>query len=104
MQVFQSLIEIQRDVTTISANTERLVIDVNKLDGKVSKIETTLAQAKGFGVAAIILIPICAAIVWWLIGGKLESLRDQLLSATKPPVAYQTAPSSPQQAMPPTHQ
>jgi hypothetical protein len=103
MQVFQSLIEIQRDVATISAKAERLVTDVSKLDGKVSKIETALAQAKGFGIAAIILIPICTAIIWWLIGGKLESLRDQLLSA-RPSIAHEVVPSPPKEAVPTAHQ
>jgi hypothetical protein len=50
------------------------------------------------------LIPICAAIIWWLIGGKLENLRDQLLSAARPSAAHQAPPLPSQQATPPTHQ
>lgn len=95
MQVFQSLIEIQRDIASLSTKTERLVTDVNKLDGKVSAIEASLALAKGFGIAAIILIPICAAVVWWLIGAKLEGLRDQLLGAARPAVTQQVTPLPP---------
>ena len=95
MQVFQSLIEIQKDISSISTKTERLIADVSKLDRKVSGIETSLALAKGLGIAGIILIPICAAIIWWLIGAKLENLRDQLLGASKPPVAQQVVPPSP---------
>jgi hypothetical protein len=105
MQIFQSLIEIQRDISSISAKTERLVDDVNKLDGKVSGIETALALAKGFGIAAIILIPICAAIIWWLIGAKLENLRDQLLSVARPPPIHQVSPILPgPPSTPATHQ
>lgn len=92
MQVFQSLIEIQKDISSISTKTERLITDVGRLDSKVSGIETSLALAKGFGIAAIILIPICAAIVWWLIGTKLEHLRDQLLEMPKPAPMQQVTP------------
>jgi hypothetical protein len=92
MQVFQSLIEIQKDISSISAKTERLVTDVGKLDNKISNIETSLALARGFGLAAVILIPICAAIIWWLIGANLERLRDQLLNASKSGSTQQVAP------------
>lgn len=95
MQVFQSLIEIQKDISSISAKTERLIGDVSKIDHEVAGIRNSLAVAKGFGIAAIILIPICAAIVWWLVGSKLENLRDQLLSASRPPSMQQTAPLPP---------
>jgi len=102
MQVFQSLIEIQKDISSISAKTERLIGDVNKIDHEVARIRNSLAVAKGFGIAAIILIPICAAIVWWLVGSKLENLRDQLLSASRPPATQQTPPLLPPAPQHPT--
>jgi hypothetical protein len=90
MQVFQSLIEIQKDISSISTKTERLITDLNKMDGKVSKIDRSLAVAKGFGIAAFILIPICATVIWWLIGTKLEHL---LLD--KPPLTQHSVPAPP---------
>jgi hypothetical protein len=90
MQVFQSLIEIQKDISSVSVKTERLITDVGRLDGRVDGISSSLAMAKGFGIAAVILIPICAAVIWWLIGAKLENLRDQLLDASKPAETHQT--------------
>ena len=95
MQVFQSLIEIQKDISSISTKTDRLITDFRTLDAKVSGLDTSLTLAKGFGIAAIILIPICATIVWWLVGSKLENLRDQLLGASRPAATQQAAPSPP---------
>jgi hypothetical protein len=80
MQVFQSLIELQKDVTSISIKTERLITDSSKLDQKVDALSQAFASAKGFGIAAIILIPICAGFVWWLIGDKLNHIRDDLVN------------------------
>lgn len=87
MQVLQSLMEMQKDVSAISTKTNRLITDVGKLDEKTGKLDRKLAIAEGFGIAAFILIPICAAFVWWLIGGQLERMRDELLprpAATQP--------------------
>ncbi len=58
--------ELQKDITTIATKTDRLISDVDKLDQKVDRVIGTLTLAKGFGIAAIILIPICATVVWCL--------------------------------------
>jgi hypothetical protein len=69
IRIFQSLIALQKDVTSISIKTERLITDSGKLDQKVDALSQAFASAKGFGIAAIILIILlCAAFVWWLIG------------------------------------
>lgn len=86
MAIFQSLTEIQKDLAANVIKTDRLIKDVEKLDTKVDSISGAISLAKGVGLAAVILIPICAAIIWWLIGAQLEHLRDQLLEASKPPV------------------
>jgi hypothetical protein len=76
MQVFQSLIEIQKDISILGTKTDRLILDVDKLekkvdkridalDEKVDKLSHALAWAKGFAVAAVLLIPISAAVIWW---------------------------------------
>jgi len=96
MQIFQTLTEIQKDLTSIGTKTERLITDVNGLNGRVDQIRISLSTAKGFGIAAMILIPACAAVIWWLIGAKLETLRNQLLNASERPAHTQTInPNSP---------
>jgi hypothetical protein len=92
MQVFQSLIEIQKDIASNSAKTDRLIADVDELDKKVDILSHALAWAKGFGIAAIILIPICAGFIWWLIGDKLDRIRDDLILGMKQPGISQPAP------------
>ena len=64
MQVFQCLIEIQKDTASLTVKTDRLIADVDMLGKKVDGLNATLAWARGFGIAAVILIPICAAIIW----------------------------------------
>lgn len=44
------------------------------LEGRMSEIEKKANYLTGFLACAIILIPICAWIVWWSLGEKVESL------------------------------
>ncbi|PNE10474.1 MAG: hypothetical protein CR217_14170 [Beijerinckiaceae bacterium] len=74
LQVLQTMMELQKDITMIGTKTDRLIIDVDKLDQKVDRVIGTLTLAKGFGIAALILIPICATVVWWLVGAKIEQV------------------------------
>jgi hypothetical protein len=96
MQVFQSLIEIQKDLSGLSSDTRRAIADIAKLDGKVSHLSEVLAWAKGFAVAAVILIPVCAGFIWWLAGDKLNHIRDELIG-----VARQSQSTQPVQPAPP---
>lgn len=93
MQVLQSLIEIQKELTANSTKTDRLINDVSGLINKVDSLGITWAWARGFAVAAFILIPICAGIVWWLIGDQLSAIRDQILRAM--PDQAVTRPAAP---------
>jgi hypothetical protein len=86
MQVFATLTEIQKDIVQISTKTDRAIADIDKLDKKVSSLGDVLNLAKGFGLAAIILIPICAGFVWWLVGDKLNNIRDDL-TRVRPAIA-----------------
>jgi hypothetical protein len=93
--VIQILVELQRQVAGLSEKTDRLDRDVDKVCTKVDGVQTTLARAQGFGIAAVLLIPICAGIVWWLIGGKINDMRDQLINShSSPTVIQQTAPNT----------
>ena len=95
--VVQSLVEIQKDISHLSAKTDRLIGDVEKLDKEVDALRISFSRAQGFGLAAIILIPICAAIVWWLVGDKLNELKTQILMNRPPQTTSQpmTPPQKP---------
>lgn len=92
MQVFQSLTEIQKDLSAISTKTDRLITDVDKIDRKVNDLSHTLAWAKGFGIAAVLLIPLCATFIWWLAGDKINRLRDELIGA-RPAIIQPSSPT-----------
>lgn len=63
MQVLQSLIELQKDISAIGTKTDRLISDHAKLDSRVASIAETLTFIKGAAFAATMLIPVCAALV-----------------------------------------
>jgi hypothetical protein len=90
--VIQCLVEIQKEVSALSAKTERLISDVGKLDDRVDGLRHTLSRAQGFGIAAVLLIPACAAIIWWLIGGQLTEIKNKLYAIPAPPAAASTPP------------
>jgi hypothetical protein len=83
--------ESQKDVTMIATKTDRLIVDVRNLVEKVDKVSATLTWAKGFGIAACILIPACAAFVWWLAGAKIDQMRDEFLGV-RPPISHPAPP------------
>jgi len=89
LQVLQTMMELQKDLTMIGTKTDRLIIDIDKLDRKVDQVSSTLTWAKGFGVAAVVLIPICAGFVWWLAGTKIDQMRDELFGG-RPPISQQS--------------
>jgi hypothetical protein len=87
--------EMHEDVACLTAKTDRLISDVSglsakvggvedKVGGKIGALETALTWATGFGVAAMLLIPPCAAIMWWSFGSKIEQMRDDLPGTKKP--------------------
>jgi hypothetical protein len=85
MQVLQSMMELQKDLSAVATKTDRLIADVGGLSTKVGSLNSTMLWAKGFAVAAVILIPICATVLWWLAGSKIEQMRDELMGIKKPP-------------------
>jgi hypothetical protein len=91
MQVLQSMMELQKDVSSIGTKTDRLIADVGTLSTRVGGLSDTLIWVKGFAIASIVLIPTCAVIIWWLAGGKIEQMRDELLAVRKPPAVSEPA-------------
>jgi hypothetical protein len=74
----QALIEIQKDIAGLSVKTDRLIRDVDKVEGDVTRLGGKVTWAQGFGICAAILIPICAAAIWFFVGGDIRALRDQV--------------------------
>jgi hypothetical protein len=94
--------ETQREAAGTSVKVDRLIEDVKKIHDQVDQIRHSLTWAKGFGISAMILIPICGAVIWWIIGGQLTQLRNDLLrnaptaaAAPQQPVQTQQPPVKP---------
>jgi hypothetical protein len=79
------MMELQKDVSAVATKTDRLIADVGEIGTKVRSLSDTMVWVKGFAVAAVILIPICATILWWLAGSKIEQMRDELMGIKKSP-------------------
>ena len=84
MQVLQTQIELQKDITEIATQQRRLIEDVAELDGKVDKLNEFKTLAKGVGIGVGFVIPVCAWFLWWTIGDKIDHARDQILAAQPP--------------------
>lgn len=76
--IMQSLMEIQKDVSALSTKTDRLISDVNKLDGQVDAVRSKISRFEGVGVGSILILTLLGAVVWWMIGGQITQLRDQI--------------------------
>lgn len=74
----QSLIELQKDVSTLLTKTDRAIADIERLDGKVDRLRSKIDRAEGIGIGAVGLVILFAALLWWLIGGQINELRDDL--------------------------
>lgn len=78
MQIMQSLLEIHKELATLNTKTERVILDVGKLDDHVDKIRGKMQWVQGIAICAAVLLTIFGGFVWWLIGGQLTQLKDQL--------------------------
>ncbi|SDP07944.1 hypothetical protein [Phyllobacterium sp. OV277] len=93
--VMQSLMEIQKDLASLNTKTDRLIVDVNKNDDHIDKVRGKISRFEGIGICALLLVSIFGGFIWWLIGGQITQLRDQLYqyqrevapTSTKPPTA-----------------
>lgn len=95
--LIQSLHEMNSEVSKTSVKLDRLISDAEKIDTRLKEVEGKLLMVSGYSRAAIVLVPLCAALVWWIIGGKIDDLRDQFFQAhVSPPTAV--SPSNPTMA------
>lgn len=93
--VMQSLIELQRSVATSTTKLERLISDVEKLDSHVDGMRQKIVRAEGVAICGFVLVGLFAGFVWWLIGGQITSLRDQLMAIHATAPQNPAAPASP---------
>lgn len=76
--ILQILIQLQKDVAAGGAKVDRLIDDVRDLNAEVAAQGKILDRVQGGGVAAAVLVTLFAGFVWWLIGGQINDLRNQL--------------------------
>ena len=91
--VVQLLVELQREVLPFGAKLDRAVADLSELRKEVQDLQGSYMWVKGFAAAAVVLIPVCAAIVWWLVGDQIGDLKSQLMRS--PPAQIQQGPKQP---------
>lgn len=84
MHLLQMMLTVQKEVATLTAETKHLTSVVEKLDTKVENFHSTLNIIKGAGGASLFLIPAFMAFIWWLIGGQITDLKNQLVA--HPPI------------------
>ena len=82
--VIQLLVNMQGEIKSLCTKTDRLIKDVETLDGHVDKLNNAFNRAWGFGVAAVILIPLAATAIWWMVGGEITQMRDKINSLGTP--------------------
>lgn len=99
MQVMQCLMEIQKDIGSLTTKVDRLVGDVAKLDDHVDKVRSKIGRAEGVVIGCTILLTVIGGAIWWLVGGEINQLRDQLYrlraeSLSTPADSAASSPSS----------
>lgn len=78
MQVMQSLMEIQRELATLTSNTSRITTDMAKLDEHVDQVRMKIQRTEGIIVGAGLVLSVVAGLVWWFVGDQFTQFRDQL--------------------------
>jgi len=79
--VFQLLVQALRDISSIGGKCDRAISAVSEVNKQVHELQISYAWLKGCAATAVVLIPLCAVIVWWLIGDKLNDIKMQVLQA-----------------------
>lgn len=77
--VMQSLIEVQKDLATLTANTTRIAADVDKISTSNDRIRDKIGRAEGIGIGVIFVVVVAAGLFWWAFGTPITYLRDQLV-------------------------
>ncbi|MEM9706091.1 MAG: hypothetical protein AAF850_08440 [Pseudomonadota bacterium] len=83
MQVFSSLMEIQSDLGNLKEKTDRLIADVNKLDGHVDTVRTKIGRAEGIFLASAAILAFFGGLLTWLFDDRVDAIRSQLFEIEK---------------------
>jgi hypothetical protein len=75
----QAVMEMQKCLGSLESKIDRAVNDISSHGKKLDELNEKFVFVRGFGVAALVLIPICGMIIWWLIGDKLNDIRNEIL-------------------------
>jgi hypothetical protein len=77
-QIMQSLMEIQRELSSVATKTDRVITDIGRLDDRLDKVRSKISRFEGVAVGAGIVIVLFASMLWWLVGDQMTQIRDQL--------------------------
>lgn len=69
--------KIDARTTSICERLDAIKVSIDTSNDKVEKLAHQVSLAKGFMMAAVLLIPICSTIVWWAIGSRIENALNQ---------------------------
>ncbi|MDP9836059.1 hypothetical protein J2T09_000801 [Neorhizobium huautlense] len=79
-QIMQSLMEIQRELSSVTTKTDRVITDIGRLDDRLDKVRSKISRFEGVAFGAGIVIVLFASMLWWLVGDQMTQIRDQLHS------------------------
>lgn len=77
-QIMQSLLEIQRELSSVTTKTDRVITHIGKLDDRLDKVRSKISRFEGITFGAGIAIVLFASMLWWLVGDQMTQIRDQL--------------------------
>ena len=79
MHLHQTMLEVQKELTTNTAVLNRAVTDIAKQGDKIDGLLISFSWFKGVFAATAALMIVFAAAVWWLIGSQISDLKNELL-------------------------
>lgn len=83
MQVMQFLIEIQKEITALTTKTDRLIVDVQKMEDHVDRVGENVAWVRGAVIAAGVVGAALLAVVWFFAGDDIRALLNLARSLSK---------------------
>ncbi|WP_132271472.1 hypothetical protein [Neorhizobium sp. JUb45] len=76
----QSLMEIQRELSSVATKTDRVITDIGRLDDRLDKVRSKISRFEGVTFGTGIVIVLFASMLWWLVGDQMTQIRNQLHS------------------------
>jgi hypothetical protein len=98
LHIMQYLMEIQKELSSVSTKTDRLTADVAEIDNHVGDLKDKVSRADAVVKTAAALITIFGFVLWWFVGGQLTQLKDDLLKYSQS--VQQVVPAPPPDKLP----